>query len=331
MDAIRFVCAFAVVMFHFGVDDLLGAFGQTDDVRILYLLLHSPFNGLAAVAVFFVVSGFCIHFPVYHGGGRVHIVAYLIRRYLRVGIPYVAAYGFYRLMGFSTKPYEGVFWTLVCELMYYTLYPVLLAARNRFGSWRPVLATSLLIAAVMTLSRPSRMEIYQIGVVMTWLYALPLWLFGCVLAEHFSQTAGSRPAPPKTKVWLLRASVVLAAALIYLLRETETLGYTWTLFPFGAFAAYTLRVEMEFSQMHAPSRWLESMGAWSYSLYAVHMPAKKLIDGTLHWTGTPLLLWAVKLAGVLFIAFVFYLLVERPGHILARKAAEALGAQRSKT
>ena len=81
---------------------------------------------------------------------------------------------------------------------------------------------------------------------------------------------------------------------------------------------------MQHSQAHPAPRWLEAMGAWSYSLYAVHMPAKKLIDQLLAWNGIPLLAWAAKLGCVLLIAFGFYLLIERPGHIVARKAAEAL-------
>ena len=237
LDAIRFIAAFAVMMFHYGVHDFFLALSPTTVPPNLQLAVHSPFNGLAAVALFFVVSGFCIHYPLCRPGAKLHAPSYLARRYLRVGIPYVAAYGFYRLMGFSTKPYEGVFWTLVCELMYYTLYPALLAARNRFGSWRPVLGVALAVSAVMTLSRPGRMEIYQIGVVLTWLYALPLWLFGCVLAEHFSQTVGVTALPAQAKLLLLRACVIAAAAITYLLRETETIGYTWTLFPCGVLAA----------------------------------------------------------------------------------------------
>jgi peptidoglycan/LPS O-acetylase OafA/YrhL len=48
--------------------------------------LFAPCPSLPCVIVFFVISGFCIHYP-YHKGKPVLLREFLVRRCLRIGIP----------------------------------------------------------------------------------------------------------------------------------------------------------------------------------------------------------------------------------------------------
>jgi peptidoglycan/LPS O-acetylase OafA/YrhL len=63
LDSIRF-SALVVVLFHFGL--ISRSYLGTDPRGLAAVsrgILGSLFDGPAAVIVFFVISGFCIHFP----------------------------------------------------------------------------------------------------------------------------------------------------------------------------------------------------------------------------------------------------------------------------
>src|SRR5258707_13559034 len=62
LDSIRFVCAFLVVVFHYGLVPR-EALGMGTFDFLIGAALRSLFNGPAAVIIFFVISRFCIHFP----------------------------------------------------------------------------------------------------------------------------------------------------------------------------------------------------------------------------------------------------------------------------
>src|SRR5690242_18982998 len=99
------------------------------------------FCGPAAVIVFFVISGFCIHYP-FRGVERLQVSSFLARRYIRIGIPALAAMGLAGWTGVQAlllkspsfaftldairhvnDGHTGLIWSLVCELIYYTCYP----------------------------------------------------------------------------------------------------------------------------------------------------------------------------------------------------------------
>src|SRR5438046_10115626 len=67
-DTIRFVCALWVLFGHLGFLPLVAGIDRT--TRVGYLIAGAFANavsGPAAVVVFFVISGFCIHYP-FRGG-----------------------------------------------------------------------------------------------------------------------------------------------------------------------------------------------------------------------------------------------------------------------
>src|SRR5690242_16820078 len=89
LDTLRFVAAFWVVLSHVGklpyeIFSHSNVLGKT-----LNGIYHNSVNGLAAVIIFFIISGFCIHYP-YQMGKSLPLGSYLIRRSFRICIPLLA-------------------------------------------------------------------------------------------------------------------------------------------------------------------------------------------------------------------------------------------------
>ena len=141
----------------------------------------SAFNGPAAVIVFFVISGFCIHFP---NRQRFEVRSwrlYYARRYFRTLIPMTAAL----ILAIPLKVPFGLFtdsvlWSLLCEEIYYLIYPGLLSLRDRMG-WRYLMALSW-SASLFVLLTNIHTDIYPAyGWKLNWILGLPCWLMGCDL------------------------------------------------------------------------------------------------------------------------------------------------------
>ena len=63
---------------------------------------------------------------------------------------------------------------------------------------------------------------------------------------------------------------------------------------------------------------LETAGLFSYSLYLIHKLVITAFD-ELPVNVDPIGVWAAQLLAIFLAAFVFYILVERPAHRLARR------------
>jgi peptidoglycan/LPS O-acetylase OafA/YrhL len=88
---------------------------------------------------------------------------------------------------------------------------------------------------------------------------------------------------------------------------------------FGVLAYFWVRNEIAHGKVTSPPRWMVWAGAWSYSLYLLHGPALETLRRLhLPFLG-PLVNWVTTMIFVCVYSYVFYLLVERPSHQLARK------------
>jgi len=73
LDSLRAVLAFAVVLSHNGLFPLSPNPGSSAGIGAIAKALYgTSVNGAAAVIAFFVISGFCIHFPYRNGAILVH-------------------------------------------------------------------------------------------------------------------------------------------------------------------------------------------------------------------------------------------------------------------
>jgi peptidoglycan/LPS O-acetylase OafA/YrhL len=316
LDAIRFVCAAIVALGHYYVDWAAQlAFLGAMPARLIGGLLGVIFNGPAAVIVFFVLSGLVIHLP-YINGKRFDLLEYYSRRYLRILPPVAAFLAIYLAMSDAPSSWNNtVLWSIICEAIYYLIYPVI--RRIDFTQCSVIFGGITLMIAV---SNSSTLLAAHNGYVAfgygTWLIGLPCWLAGCAIATHLCEVrkVGER------EIWLWRVgilagSIILRAAKFHAPTYLASDVVTLTLFCIPV-ALWIEREARYFLNREAP--WLDKLGVASYSLYLVH----------------PLAAMAVGLAGAHFLlayiaiaalgTVLFYFVVERTSHRAARHVGRRL-------
>ena len=329
LNSIRFLCAFWVAMGHLGPPPLTAWVDKSTTIGWLVRGFYGNLvSGPAAVIVFFVISGLCIHFPFAASGRIASLPEYFARRYIRIGIPMAVA----MFVADRLKLNMGVFnasilWSLVAEIVYYTIYPALLRLRRCGMTWTTMIGVTFVAAfaipALFPFGRnyPSPGDYPAFGVELNWLLGLPCWLLGCRLAEALR----TQPAIDvgRLQIWSWRMSVWGASLLCSVLRFHSPLGYPWTLNVFAVLVALWLAREASYFSRVPPPALLERAGGWSYSLYLTHGIAA-ILFGMLPMlpmlrTGV-LVYWSAKMSFALLVAAAFGFCFEAPSHRLARKA-----------
>jgi peptidoglycan/LPS O-acetylase OafA/YrhL len=322
LDSIRFICALVVVLFHFGL--ISRSYFGTDPrglAAVSRAILGCLFDGPAAVIVFFVISGFCIHFP-FRQDPSVNIASYYSRRLIRIGAPALVALCLWNWVGVRLEPQDaGIFWSIICEVEYYLLYPVLLRLRLRFGWW-PLILVGQLFAYGLALSHLQEIDKvvggYPAFGLWNWVIGLPCWLIGCWLAEVFERF----PQPSAALVWLSRTCVFGASVVLQALRfhgGSVYLSNAFTLNLFAMAVCFWLGLEIAYRREKPAPRVLEWAGKWSYSLYLMH-PAVPGLLALQVWLRPALFSPRGNLLAILcslMAAYGFYLLIEAPFHHLA--------------
>lgn len=342
LDSLRIVLALIVAFSHgFGIDFQLFLNRETALSSGLgsaaWVLAGNLYNGQAAVIVFFLVSGFVIHYP-YAKGRPFEAGGFLTARLLRIGLP-LAVVLIVAGWLFKVPPlgYAGI-WSLICELVYYFLYPGLRVLRRLAGSWLPVYLLAAASASMVLwtvglppASDPGRLQDFQaFGPSLTWLIGLPIWLLGCLAAEtDWRRFRGARTLP---QLWMLRLAVFVLSILFSVLKfhGDRIFGVNLpnyiSLHIFALVAFQWMRWEILWHFEHRPVRWLEWGGQWSYSLYIVHPMVHYLLQRGGSEPTALSTVWAGLLAtlGVCVTAFVFFRFIELPSHRLAKAAAKAV-------
>lgn len=316
LDAIRFVCAYMVMSGH--SPSLLPFLKPLGGVaEFSGKLLRDSINGPAAVIVFFLISGFCIHRP-YRGDQHLGL-EYFVRRYLRIGIPMGAALLISPCFGLPVGDLgKSVLWSLYCELVYYSIYPLLRRAAKRVG-WRTLTGLAFGAALAWSIVWPNPSGNYATANVFhASVFGLPCWLMGCLLAER-----DSYPAPTRGAIWLWRGAVFVASVATLELRFHTRVHFDLSLNFFGILVFYWLSRELGYGQKNLPWSWLERGGAWSYSLYVLH-PAAALLPAEIFPSWSLGAQWSIRMPLTFAICYLFYLAVEKPSHRLARFAANAV-------
>jgi peptidoglycan/LPS O-acetylase OafA/YrhL len=296
LDKVRALAALSVMLAH-----LVGAY--------LPGAWRYVFTGTPAVIAFFVVSGFCIHYP--YRDAPLPTAHFVIARFIRIGIPMAVAMYLARTLGIKSFNLQDgyILWSLVCELWYYALYPVLLAL-SRFVGWRAQWTAAMAVsyAIVLTLGSDESGNLHIYGPLLTWLVCLPAWLLGCVLAEQHK----ARPWP----VVPVRVAIAAAASSLVFLSHTTPIGLHLTMNVFAIAIYFWIRNEIAAGDR----TWLDRVGAWSYSIYLFHVVAAQAIGLVIAQRMPGLLSPVVVPPLVLAACYLAYRFVERPAHQLARAA-----------
>lgn len=324
LDALRGVLALDVAIGHAGMFPLFGSIHQSNTLLALLARGWDTFVfGPPAVIAFFIISGFCIHYPFSDGDSSYAVWRFYARRYLRILIPVACVVAILKakspvgttVFGENSIIWHSTLWSLVCEEIYYAAYP-LLARLARTMGWARVIAISCLpMVVIMWWFFPSA-EWNDVGIAGTSLTLLPVWLSGCYLAEH-SRTL--RDVYSSRQIWAWRGSAWLVMWLALVLHFHTNLHQTISGPLVGLAYYYWLRAEICYGRDRMPSKILVWTGQWSYSLYLIH---PVVIDGWLTYGGPnpgSRIGWIALLLATLIASYAFYLAVEKPSHKLASR------------
>ncbi len=131
LNVMRFVSALWVVLSHLGAPPL-DSLASGTNAELIRKALIVPFSGVAAVMVFFVISGFCIHYA-HMVGTRFDVVSFYLRRFTRIGLPLLVAVALHQWWG-TERWLKNVLWAVFAEMIYYALYPLLRQLMARAGA-----------------------------------------------------------------------------------------------------------------------------------------------------------------------------------------------------
>jgi len=324
IDALRIICAVWVVLSHAGglpIADFLARLGTSVPiVKFVASVNAVAFDGVAAVMVFYVVSGLCIHLPV-TSMNQLDPVKFWIRRVFRVGAPLIVAIVLSKVLMGRSSMLAPVLWSLYSELIYYAIYPALLRVASTVG-WRLVFAGSVFTSALTVILVPNKDGfVWGYGISLTWLYGLPVWILGVLLAEVIPAGA---PALSRIQLTGLRLAVWLASSLATALHFHSSLRYSLSMLLFSPLAFYWVLQEIRAARERGTSKILETCGQASYSVYLCHMivlagfslsPRIRIGQFLEAW-----LACAAFCTG-------FYLCIESPSHSLARALAGRIPAR----
>jgi peptidoglycan/LPS O-acetylase OafA/YrhL len=329
LNMIRFVCAIWVVMSHCGTPPIIEGIDKSQLAGFIVNAIYANlFSGSAAVIVFFVISGFCIHYPQVDSLKISNLSGYFLRRYLRVGIPLIIAIYASQFLNINLTLFsDSILWSLFAELVYYTIYPAILKIRQQGFSWRKMFVASFLIALCIAATNPADGGYPVFGVGLNWLLGLPCWLLGVQLAEVVKKDDASKP----TNIWRWRMGVWAASSVCSVLRFHSPIGYPWSLNLFAVLVCFWLLQEIRLYRYETPPKLLEWAGTWSYSIYLVHQLSQAI------WHLTPqvnlgyLLNWFVSMSFILASSYAFAFLFEFPSHKLAGNISRLISSKNNPT
>lgn len=316
LDLLRGLAAVAVCYFHF-------THGNPDFLSKTNILYQSGRFGFLGVDVFFVISGFVIPYAMYRGMYRFkNFGTFLLKRVIRIEPPYLVSIilvvalnwlstlsPYYRGAGFlldykalalhlgylnaffPDSPWvNDVYWTLAIEFQYYIIiamiFPLLIHSKKYFSF------IAVGVFGMMGFFITSHNFIFNYGL----LFVVGILLFQFKIGYLKDAEFG--------------ALLLIALLMIYVKFDNRYL--VAAILPYF-FILY-------FNMSGKVSKFL---GNISYSLYLVHIPIGGRIINiceTLFQSEQIRSLFVfVALAGSIFAAWIFFLLIEKPAMELAKK------------
>lgn len=303
--------------------------------------------GDTGVALFFVLSGFVIHYSTLRAA-KLDVLAFFWRRFWRLYPAYVFTLVVFIAGYFVVDPAGGLtsfllhifclnhisdsanrlqvntaYWSLAVEVQLYLLYPLFYWMRTRWGCGRALTVTFLVCTAGRLIAwhlqdprEALRLPLWQ-NTQTLWFD----WALGAYIAERWFQGERTFPYP-----WLW-AGVFIP---LYLYAPFHPL-----LYPLGFTLGSIVSAVLLDAAMWNPAPTstllrfgydaLRSVGIYSYSLYLIHAPPIRMLDrlfGTAQLTNPVLhglLLGAGATVVLCFLAWMLYRTIEVDGEALGRR------------
>lgn len=315
LDLLRGLAALAVCYFHF-------THGNPDFLSKTNFLYQSGRYGFLGVDVFFVISGFVIPYAMYRGMYRFkNFGKFLLKRVIRIEPPFIASIilvialnwlstlsPYYRGAGFTIDftalalhlgylnaffqyPWvNDVYWTLAIEFQYYIIialiFPLLIHSKKYFSF------IALGVFGMMGFFITGHNFIFNYGL---------LFVVGILLFQF--------------KIGYLKDAEFGTLLLIALLMIFVKFDKRYLV---AALLPYFFILYFDFNNKIS-----KFLGNISYSLYLVHIPIGGRIINICETLFQSELLRSVfvfvALAGSIFAAWVFFMVIEKPAMELAKK------------
>jgi peptidoglycan/LPS O-acetylase OafA/YrhL len=254
------------------------------------------------------------------------------RRYVRILVPVLGTVLLFKIffpgieiVGDRSILWQSTLWSVLCEEIYYALYPALNRVAPQVGWVNVLIVASCLSVAVIAFGFPA-IDWKDVGVIGTAVTLFPVWLLGCYLADNI---ASLKDEVSRRAIWLWRLGAWGAMWLQLMLHFHSPIHQTASGVVVGIFCYFWLRAEIGYHRDRAPWPLLVWAGRWSYSLYLMHPIVVGVLLASGYLSFESRIGWLIGMALVLLGSYLFYLAVERPSHHFARKipmfAAEPLG------
>ncbi|MCE0522720.1 MAG: acyltransferase [Methylacidiphilales bacterium] len=364
---LRGLAALGVVLYHVRVDLWIGFHTIRENPSLAgplaefaaWLSLPTAFMS-SGVMLFFVISGFCIHYPYGGPNGKpLDLQEYVVRRFFRIYPPYIVAvlfalavqwigyrHGFlqdldgrdYQLSAFMLQNTFGrqpdcnpALWTIPVEVAFYIFFPLVYFGLRR--SWPVTLAAGLVVSLIAIAS--SLISPIQFSFLPYWF----TWIAGATLAEQHKK--GNLKQPP---LWICGMGILffflglLCAWRVRVDNAPVVGGLTDLITLLDALAfgvAFTVLLWWSIVNQRFYNRFPASMhgflmflGAISYSLYLFHTPFFRLCGWVwVSWIGEKPVNYCVTFPFVILalgVAWIAYKCIEAPAHIAGRKLAYSI-------
>ena len=304
-------------------------------------------SGFLGVTLFFLISGFCIHYPQV-GVAVLDVKPYLARRFFRIYPPYLvvvtllfavcAGIGkesggplnyvghlfFWHYSGPAASGGMGitpVLWSVALEMQFYLMYLAVFPMLRRWGFLRCAFLWFAVDALYYGLYfgigmggglpqplKPNRFAPTRFGE----------WLLGAALADQRVRGRSFSRALP----WFLAA--------VLLITPSYVAAYHFEVF---RDAAYDIPATLAFwclFQAALVGKWksriLEWIGARCYSIYLVHLPIVGVIGTALNRISihAPVAQFCIAIGMALAAGAIFHRWIELPSHAFARRLGRSL-------
>jgi hypothetical protein len=190
--------------------------------------------------------------------------------------------------------------------------------RVRGITFQKMITVSFVLALGVAATNPRIGNYPAFGIWGNWLLGLPCWLLGCLLAER-ARPAAESPIPSQNAIWAWRLSIWGLSWAASVARYHSPVGFPWTLNFFAIAVFFWLEREIRYFQVNRPGRLLEFGGLWAYSLYLCHTVFPSLLSRFHFPNFGPNLNWMLVTVLNMGLCLLFYYVVEKPSHLVARK------------
>lgn len=309
LDQLRFLMAFIVILGH-------GALPRFENSALRWIIGNS-FVGVAAVIVFFILSGFVIHYPYAAGKKKIKIMEFYFRRLSRIIIPAVITIVIYQ---YTFNIPLAIIWSLVCEAIYYLIYPLVLCFIEKLDL---IIGLAFVLSYIGTISYSIFSDTYngdfhRLGYFGTWITGLPVWLLGVKLSTLYVKFRREELQPSFKWIAINRIIILFLSSVTSILRFHFNIAYGYTLPLFSLFAFFWLKNELLFYLNREENKTLAYGGNFSYSIYLTH---SLILFFFLHYLDIKMHNIAYSAALILITllaSWIFYLIIEKPSHLFSK-------------